>query len=388
MTFSVNDASTPAYLQAWGGLAIVFFYYVAATIILHWTRVGVVAVTKYEPPGLSPGVAGYLFENGRRERAFAATLVSLAVKGYIEIRQKSDWFTFKRLREPDESLAPEEFASLSEIFSGGIDVYKFDGREHSRVFLAFQKFEKIVNGIADPSLISSHRLIWAIGVGCLVIVAGRLWVFLSFVVDRSLENSIFFLSLTTGVGGFCLVGALRAWPATLRKLASFLPNSKGPKRPLGWNDMFPVWLTASASLAFGFLAVVMSLRFATFIVACALLGFTFRHALEAPTAKGRKLLSELWGFRDFLSRAESDRLDRDNEAGLTPKVFQRYIAYAVALDVERGWGEQFAEDLLEMIQFDQAIAFKGPPLPDIESIVTRDLGEDDSIIQLNLGSRK
>src|SRR5580704_2765192 len=99
----------------WICIALTFAYYVAVAIALHWRPIRKAEVTSYEPPpGISPAVAAYLFENGRCERAFAAALASLAVKGYLEIRQRKDWFALKRLREPDDRLSPEESTALAE----------------------------------------------------------------------------------------------------------------------------------------------------------------------------------------------------------------------------------------------------------------------------------
>jgi hypothetical protein len=45
---------------------------------------------------------------------------------------------------------------------------------------------------------------------------------------------------------------------------------------------------------------------------------------------------------------------------------------AVALDVEHGWGEEFVENLLEMIQFDAAYS-AGPPSPwELEQLASAD----------------
>jgi hypothetical protein len=394
MTFPGAAGPDSVYLQSWGGLALVFVYYVTATIFLHWTSLRAVSVTRYEPPsGISPALAGYLFENGRCERAFAATLVSLGVKSYLEIQQNKDWFKFKRLREADNSLAPEEAVALSEIFDTGNDTYKFGVAEHSQIFLAFGRVEKSLHESAEPRFISSHNLIWGIGVVSLALLAGRLFVFEPIAMVRPARGTFAMLAFTTGLGGFCLFGALRAWSATFRRVATYLPNSKGPKRPLGWNDMFPVWLSAGAIVPFGLLAVVISVRFAVFVVASALVAVGFRNILKAPTSTGRKLMSDLLGFRNFLERAEGDQMTQENESGVTPRVLRRYSAYGVALDVERGWGEEFTEDLLEMLQFDKAVATGGPPVPRDSSPVedrlsTDNFFDDDSIIQLNLGSRK
>ena len=47
-------------------------------------------------------------------------------------------------------------------------------------------------------------------------------------------------------------------------------------------------------------------------------------------------------------------MNRENEPGYTPDVIENCTAYAVALDAEHGWGEEFVENLLEMVQFDAA----------------------------------
>src|SRR6202008_4999453 len=99
-----------------------------------------------------------------------------------------------------------------------------------------------------------------------------------------------------------------------------------------------------AIIAFGLLAALATLRYAAFVLACALLASTFNHLLKAPTAKGRKVLREFTGFREFLVRAETDRFARDNEVDSTPGSMELNVAYAVGLDVERGWGEQFDAD--------------------------------------------
>jgi hypothetical protein len=98
-------------------------------------------------------------------------------------------------------------------------------------------------------------------------------------------------------------------------------------------------------------------------------------------------VSALLGFREFLARAESDRLDRENEVGLTPKQLDRCIPYAVALDVEHSWGEEFTEDLIGIIQFDRILALEDLPAPRIGDSTGDDTDFGDSIIQLRLGKK-
>ncbi|MCA9407343.1 MAG: DUF2207 domain-containing protein [Candidatus Omnitrophica bacterium] len=67
----------------------------------------------------------------------------------------------------------------------------------------------------------------------------------------------------------------------------------------------------------------------------------FYHLLKAPTLKGRKILDQIEGFRMFLSVTEKDRLNFLNPPEKTPQLFEKYLPFALALDVEQKWAEQF-----------------------------------------------
>lgn len=378
----VPDAPPYIYQLAWIGMGVVCAYYAIMTVLVHWSGRRSVGVTRYEPPqGISPGVAAYLMEGGRCERAFAAALISLAAKGYIEIQQKKDWFVLERLREPDGSLPLDESIIVTTIFfPPSIPTYKFNGRDYDWICKAYKEFCRTVEGIADPSLISGHSIAWWCGQTAswmiIVVVAASLTITKA----ASPLASTAYLGFWILIGGSSLVAALRVWPVTLRKLISFQPGNKRPRRPLDLNDAIPVILMAPIFLGFSFLTYLTSLKFVLLAVALILMNFVFRRLLGAPTEAGRKVIAELENFKEFLSRADSDRLNRENQPGETPAILEKYSAYAVALDVEHAWGEELTANLLELLQFDQAYSLKTPELP------LSDL--DDDIIKLNVDPRK
>jgi uncharacterized membrane protein len=77
----------------------------------------------------------------------------------------------------------------------------------------------------------------------------------------------------------------------------------------------------------------------------AFINILFYHLLKAPTLKGRRIMDKIEGFRMYLSVAEKDRLNVLNPPAKTPQLFEMYLPYALALDVEQRWSEQFAEVL-------------------------------------------
>ena len=76
-----------------------------------------------------------------------------------------------------------------------------------------------------------------------------------------------------------------------------------------------------------------------------LLNVLFRKLLYAPTRLGRDLLDEIAGFRMYLETAEEARLNLVNPPGRTPELFERYLPYAMALDVENEWAGKFQDVL-------------------------------------------
>ena len=56
-------------------------------------------------------------------------------------------------------------------------------------------------------------------------------------------------------------------------------------------------------------------------------------------------MDKIEGFKLYLSVAEKDRLNLLNPPEKTPALFEKYLPFALALDVENAWSEQFAEVL-------------------------------------------
>ena len=53
-------------------------------------------------------------------------------------------------------------------------------------------------------------------------------------------------------------------------------------------------------------------------------------------------MDQIEGFRDYLGVAEEDRLNALNPPEKTPELFERFLPYAIALDVENKWANRFA----------------------------------------------
>jgi hypothetical protein len=68
----------------------------------------------------------------------------------------------------------------------------------------------------------------------------------------------------------------------------------------------------------------------------------FAIIMKRPTLRGRKLLDEILGFKDYLEIAEKDELNLRNPPEKTPQLFEAYLPYALALGVDQQWAQKFA----------------------------------------------
>jgi uncharacterized membrane protein YgcG len=81
------------------------------------------------------------------------------------------------------------------------------------------------------------------------------------------------------------------------------------------------------------------------IVAMIVTMVVFASIMKRPTIRGRALLDKILGFKDYLEVAEKDELNLRHPPEKTPALFEAYLPFALALDVDQLWAEKFASVL-------------------------------------------
>lgn len=71
------------------------------------------------------------------------------------------------------------------------------------------------------------------------------------------------------------------------------------------------------------------------------LDVAFLHFLRTPTEAGRHLLDEMEGFRLFLKEVDQSSLNQPDAPHEHPGMYEKYLPFAVALELEQGWSDRF-----------------------------------------------
>jgi uncharacterized membrane protein len=100
-----------------------------------------------------------------------------------------------------------------------------------------------------------------------------------------------------------------------------------------------------------------------------LITLCFAPAMPKRTYKGRKVLTDILGFKEFLVKVEKGRLKRMLEEN--PTIFFDFLSYAIALGVVDEWAERFRGLQIEPPNWYRAHGLHGPIMT---SHITRSIG--------------
>jgi uncharacterized membrane protein len=240
---------------------------------------------QYEPPNLlTPGEVGSLVDDSVDMRDITATIVDLAVRGYMVIEEhqkdrllgllhdKDYSFILQKDRPQWSALKPHEQSLLSGFFSAGTsgETISMDSLQNR----FYKNLPDIKTRIFDS----------LVGQGFY----------------RRRPDSVRSAYVGTGIA----IGVLSIW--ALPPLAAAL---------------------GMASLPFVIGGILSA------VVICA-----FGWFMPAHTEQGTRALEHALGFEDFLNHVESDRFNRTIK---TPQMFEKFLPFAMAFGVEKNWSKAF-----------------------------------------------
>ncbi len=284
------------------------------------------------PPLLGPAGLRYVWTQKFDDKAFAASLVGLAVKGRLKITDDDGDYAIEKRADSGPPLLTGEAALYRALRPGPVP---FKQANHREVRAMRATLEKALGSEFD-GVAFVRNLGWSfagLGLSVLGLLAsvftlppGEAGTGLFMTVWTGGWWAVILLFLVSAIRGLFAKGVARKAGAVVMLLflvPFILAGTAGPVLMLSGTGSWTLYALAATG------------------VAMALLNVIFFRLMRAPTREGRRLLDQIEGFRMYMATAEEDRLNVLNPPEKTPELFEKYLPYAIALDCENQWADKF-----------------------------------------------
>ena len=282
-------------------------------------------IPRFEAPkGLSPAAVRYLDKEVIDEKSLTAAILSLAVKGFVTIKQTEKLFKIKPKDPPNANkLSRGERNIKSKLFGRGNHAVHLKKKYHSKVASAKISLKKALKDeYKEKCFVENWDKIawgWVISffAAYLFFYTGYGHIMGGFV--------LFFMMLFCGFFAAMFVVFIYAMPWLL--ILIFL-------------GLFGAYAQLGAWFVSHWLPCV-------FIGLLLLGNLLFAYLLRAPTPFGRKLKDQIDGLKLYIKTAEVNRLNLLHPPEQNLAHYEALLPFAIALNLENAWGERFAQQLNE-----------------------------------------
>lgn len=390
VAFSQRSSRYAGWLAFATGMGLVLLYYLLAWYFSGRDAPRGIVTPLFElPGGLTPAEARRVYRMGLDSGAFPAELVHLAVKGILRIEETEGEFTLSLDRSPDLSGLPGHQKAIVNFIlataqdsSRRIESIKAASRQKglvgrlarmslkigaipgtppvpgSRIELPLTRTQ--ASGLqatwaslrkaleakqASRNLFSKNTGKWVLGLaGSLLALAGMFYANdpIGFVKGGGIFLAAWLSFWTIGVV-MLVMGALVLWGRLFKA-----PSISGTLMALFFTLFTIPFVAAEAFVLYQlslvtYTPILKQLLPAMTVIVVA--GVAFKILLRRYSAEGQLLRTQVEGYRLYLSMAEENLLKEPGSPSPTPKLFERHLPFAMALDVEDAWAKRFADQL-------------------------------------------
>lgn len=290
------------------------------------------------PKGISPAMAACIHTMGsaNKERYMTSAIISLAAKGYFEIEDIG--------RKRYKISKTNKVDTSSEISEDEQIIYEKMGESRTlkasdRTLIAMsEEHSKKIDQLCRKRYFYKNTWWWA---GGLVII---LLSFIALSLTGAFPSEFWvggLLILAFGVPS--LIALLHALPIIITGSAAKKPGSFFI---LIWGGMFSLG---------GFEGLYMVSMLASWLVIAAILIMiilfvAMRPIMKAPTLEGREVMDHINGLKHYMEAVEEKILKVFDPPQMSRELYEKYLPYAVALDVEAKWADKFGSSVGDAIQ--------------------------------------
>jgi len=330
MTVNITLAAT--------AVVTVCAYYAFAWLLFGRDPKSGVLIPSYEPPrGLSPAMLRYVWKERFDDRTFWAGVMSLVAKGLGTIHAENG-VTHLRPTEAanrKQSLPDEEEILLGRLLRGrpkrGIVISMLD----PRTALAASDMAVSLHRRAVGRWFEENRAFVGIGIGLSIAAI------FAVAQPRRMDQwgVIVFAIAMMAPAAFYLCFLVRRTRDVWRSLREQVDRTVIGRAA----GLLAFMISCSAAIVLG--AVVLGGNFGWPLLAITafltILNVFQLQWMKAPTLEGEKLITEIEGFRLFLKTVDQLPMQRSDAPGDKAGLYEKYLPYALALEVEQAWGDRF-----------------------------------------------
>ena len=321
------EDNRPSLIVTGGALAL-FAYYL---ILWRWfgrdPETGVI-VPRYQPPeGYSPASMRFVQNMGYDKKCFTSAIINLAVKGAAEINDDDGQFKVTKQEAPNLSLAPGEAQVVAGLFGGGRDNISIAQSNHGILSKAIGKHKKSLKRDFDKKYFNTNSRLLLPGILATVIIIAT-------AITRLPSEEIIMKTIFFGVFTAVPLMMLSAvWRGFKRRW------KKGKIQVAVNLVVLLVFSGVVVSIAAPIMkfSEVVPLPLVAGVIAMLAMHYLFYQWLKAPTLAGRRLLDKIEGFKHYLKVAEEDEIALTEAPEFTIGLYETYLPYAIALDLENEW---------------------------------------------------
>lgn len=319
--------------------------------LIIWWRVGKdpakgLIIPLYEPPAnMSPASVRFVSEMGYDNKVFTSTIVSLAVKGYLKIEEVGSEYRLVKTSGSKKLLSNDEQAVFNKLGFKGVEgrqVLELEQKNHSILQGAIKALKNSLKNSYEKNYFFTNRKYFFIG------LAISIMILLMSIIGGSGEQVFILIWISfwsMGVAAL-LFAVFNAWKGVIKK-------GRGKATAMGgaiFITLFAIPFVIGEIAGFYFLSEISSPFMILIIAIIALLNIIFYNLLKAPTLLGRKIMDSIEGFKMYLGTAEKDSIVTLQEPAKSPELFESFLSYALALNVENQWTEKFSDVLASIGQ--------------------------------------
>jgi hypothetical protein len=313
-----------------------------AFYFFNWSRVGRdphkgTIVPQYNvPENLSPAAMRYLTKMGFDNKIFTAALIQMAVKGLIEIEEHKRQFTLVRTDEDPLLLSEDEKIIFDTLFTSRRSELVLSRSSQSTLQSALTKLKKHLkdNYLKTHFVTNTKYMVLGVILSLVVLV-------LVFISHQDADPVIYFLGFWVSIWTFGCVGIFMQvksnWVAVRKNKSSIFGAL--------FLSLFAIPFFAAEVVVLGILGYYMGVAAIISILMIIVLNVLFFQWMKAPTELGRRLMDKIEGFGMFLSVAERERIRLTGSPDKNIGLYEKYLPYALALDVENAWNQQFSSEI-------------------------------------------